>query len=264
MKSLRILFVASLIPFLSACRSAPPAGPPVLIRQQFTLTGASRCDTTVNKGVDVSVGYFQLQDNTEGAQKINDSLRMLAVGSITGWLDSATVAANPDARTDLSKAAALFAADYRAVTSDVGGLGSCWELKTETDTTYASASVLTARMETYAYTGGAHPNSNASFYMFDRQTGRPLSLTDVVSDTTALLNVVEQAFRRQQELLPRANLEERGYFLRDGRFFLPDNVGMSREGMVFYYNPYEIAAYALGPIEVIVPYTELGGILRTD
>lgn len=267
MKFLRVLFVTSLIPFLSACRQAPPTGPlsaPVLIRQQFTLTGASRCDTLVNKGVDVSVGYFQLQDNSEGARKINDSLRMLAVGSITGWLDSATVAANPDARTDLNRAAALFAADYQAVTNDMGGLGGCWELKTDSDTTYASSTVITARMETYAYTGGAHPNSNLSFYMFDRQTGRTLSLNDVVSDTTALLNVVERAFRRQQELPPRANLEERGYFLRDGRFFLPDNIGMSRVGLVFYYNPYEIAAYALGPIEVTVPYTQLGGILRTD
>ena len=34
--------------------------------------------------------------------------------------------------------------------------------------------------------------------------------------------------------------------------------------MVFYYNPYEIVAYAFGPIEVTVPYNELDGILRTD
>lgn len=263
MKYLHVRILFSLIPLIPACHQAP-LGPPILVRQQYTLTGVNRCDTTDNKGVDVSVGYFQLQEDTDGARKINDSLRQLAVGSITGWLDSATVATHPDARTDLAKAAALFAADYQTVTTDMGGLGGCWELKTQADTISANPKVLTARLETYAYTGGAHPNTNSSFYMFDRETGRPLTLTDLVSDTTALLNVVEQTFRKQQDLLPQANLEDQGYFLRDGHFFLPANIGMSRTGMVFYYNPYEIAAYALGPIEVTVPYDQLGGIIRTD
>lgn len=256
----RLLF--GLVPFFSACRQTP-SGPPVLERQEYTLTGENRCDTTANKGVDVSVSYVLLKDDTDGAHRINDTLQELAVGSITGWLDSTTVAAHPEARTDLARAASLFAIDYQTMTQDMGGLGGCWELKTQADTLYASDDALTVRMETYAYTGGAHPNTNLAFYTFDRESGRALSLKDLVTDTTALLNVVEQSFRRQQGLMPQANLEERGYFLRDGRFFLPANVGMSREGLVFYYNPYEIAAYALGPIEVTVPYNQLSDILRT-
>lgn len=266
MNRFRVLFLFGLIPLFPSCRPAPPASslPPVLIRQQYALTGANRCDTTTNKGVDVSVAYFKLSEDTDGAQKINDSLQYLTAGSITDWLDSATVAAHADARTDPAKAAALFAADYQTMTDDMGGLGGCWELKTEADTLYASPELLTVKLETYAYTGGAHPNSNVALYVFDRETGRTLSLTDLVSDSAALLNVVERTFRKQQDLSSQANLEEQGYFLQDGRFFLPANIGMNRTGMVFYYNPYEIAAYALGPIEVTVPYDQLSGILRTD
>lgn len=256
MKYFLLLVLFGLIALFSACRQAPP-GPPVLIRQQYTLTGAGHCDSTLNKGVAVSIDYFLLRENT-------DSLRKLTVGSITGWLDSTTVAAHPDARTNLAKVTALFAADYQTMTQEMGGLGGCWDLETQTDTTYTNPKVLTVRIETSAYTGGAHPSSNRALCMFDRGTGRALALTDLVSDTTALLNVVERTFRRQQALPPQTNLEEQGYFLRDGRFFLPPNVGMSRTGMVFYYNPYEIASYAYGPIEVTVPYDQLGGILRTD
>lgn len=263
MKYFLILFPFGLIAFLPACRPAPP-GPPILVRQQYTLAGVNHCDTTTNQGVDVSVAYFQLEEDTDGARKINDTLQHLAAGSITGWLDSTTVAAHPDARTDLAKAAALFATDYATLTNDLGGLGGCWELKTQADTVYAGPKALTVKLETFAYTGGAHPNSTLRLYVFDRETGRTLSLTDLVSDTTTLLNVVERTFREQQALLPQTNLEERGYFLRDGRFFLSANVGMSRTGLVFYYNPYEIAAYALGPIEVTVPYNQLDGILRAD
>jgi hypothetical protein len=263
MKALFNLVLFGFVLFVSSCNQTP-SGPPVLSREQYMLAGNNRCDTTTNTGVDVQVSYFKLQEDTDAARKINDSLQQLAVGSITGWLDSTTVADHPEARTDLAKAATLFADDYKTMTSDMGGLGGCWELKTTADTLYASDKALTVRMETFAYTGGAHPNSNLAFFVFDRKTGRTLSLNDLVADTTALLSVVERAFRSQQQLMPNTNLEEHGYFLRDGHFFLPANIGMGRKGMVFYYNPYEIAAYALGPIEVTVPYDQLDGILRTD
>ncbi|GAB2575602.1 hypothetical protein GCM10027190_26720 [Spirosoma areae] len=236
----------------------------MLGRQHYTLTGSTRCDTTINQGVDLSVSYFLLTDDSEGARKINDSLTLLAIDTVVDLLDSATVADHPDAQTNLAKAANLFATDYETVRKDMGNLGGCWEIKTIADTVHAGSKTLTVKYETFAYTGGAHPNSNLSFYTFDRETGRMLTLADMVSDTTALLNVVEKAFRKQQALSSQNNLEEQGYFLRDGRFFLPGNVGMSHEGLVFYYNPYEIAAYAVGPIEVTVPYEQLNGILRTD
>ncbi|MDB5239620.1 MAG: hypothetical protein JWP57_245 [Spirosoma sp.] len=263
MKYPLFLFILCLIPLFPACHHAS-SEPPVLIRQHYVLTGPNHCDTTTNKGVDVTVNYFLLKEDSRGAHTINDSLRRLAVGSITGWLDSTTLAPHLNAQSNLATAATLFAADYETMISDMGGMGGCWELKMQADTLYTSAKALTVRMETYAYTGGAHPNSNRALYMFDRETGHTLSMTDLVSDTTALLDVVERAFRRQQEIRPHTNLEEHGYFLRDGRFFLPANIGLSRAGMVFCYNPYEIAAYAVGPIEVTVPYAQLSGILRSD
>lgn len=261
MKYIPTTLLFGLLLLFHACRQNQ-SGPPQLVRQAYTFSGSSRCDTTTNKGVDVSVSYVLLADDESGAEPINNRLRELAVGSVADWLDSATVATHPDARTELDKAADLFAADYQSMLADMGNLGGCWELKTTADTVFSNPNVLTVRLETYAYTGGAHPNSNQSFYTFDRDTGQPLDLSDMVSDTTALLGVVEKEFRKQQELIPQANLEERGYFLRDGQFFLPANVGLSQRGMVFYYNPYEIAAYAVGPIEVTVPYEQLNGILR--
>ncbi|QHV94046.1 DUF3298 and DUF4163 domain-containing protein [Spirosoma endbachense] len=253
------LFLGSTVLFTSCNHQS---GPPVLERQQYKLAGASTCDTSVNKGVDVSVSYFLLNDDSQAARTINDSMRQISVGSIVDWLDSTTVANNPEARVDLNKAATLFATDYESMMKDMDKLGGCWELKTTADTVYTSSNAITVKIETYAYTGGAHPNSNLAFYTFDRETGKTLALTDLVEDTTALLSVVEKAFRKQQDLLPQYNLEERGYFLRDGRFFLPANIGVGRDGLIFYYNPYEIAAYAVGPIEVTVPYEQLNGILR--
>ncbi|MBN8820921.1 MULTISPECIES: DUF3298 and DUF4163 domain-containing protein [unclassified Spirosoma] len=260
---LYIVLLAGLASTFAACHTTQ-SDPPVLDRQQYTLGSPNPCDTTTNTGVDVSVSYIQLKDDTEGARKINDSLRLLAVNSVVNWLDSATIASHPDVHSNLEKAASLFAKDYEVMRKDMGSLGGCWELETSADTVHVSPRALTVRVETRAYTGGAHPNSNLSFYTFDRETGRTLTLNDMIADTTALLGVLESAFRQQQHLLPQTSLEEQGYFLRDGHFFLPANIGTSREGLVFYYNPYEIAAYAVGPIQVTVPYEKLNGILRDD
>ena len=261
MKSCSISLFLSLFYFFCACHSVSRK-PPGLERQQYIFAGATRCDTTSNTGIDLSVSYIQLKEDSEGARKINDSLRLLAINSVTDWLDGATIASHPDARENLAKAASLFAQDYEEVRKDMGSLGGCWELETTADTLHTGPKALTVKLETHAYMGGAHPNSSLTLYTFDRETGRLLTLADMISDITALLGVLEKEFRQHQNMSPSTNLEEQGYFLRDGHFFLPANVGVGREGLVFYYNPYEIAAYAVGPIQVTVPYEKLDGILR--
>lgn len=250
--------------FLIVACSSPSTAPPELVPQHYELTGSGRCDTTQNRGLDIAVSYFLLKDDSDATRLINDSLRRLATGTVTGWLDasSPSMAQNPDAQTDVAKAATLLAADYNATYVDA--LSGCWELKSKADTTFTNPKLLTVQFESYTYTGGAHPNSNVSLYTFDRQTGRSLTLNDLVADTTALLSAVEQAFRADQKLQPQDNLEERGYFLQNGRFPLPASVGMGREGMIFYYNPYEVAAYAVGPIELTVPYARLKNVLRDE
>lgn len=263
MKYLLAPMLVGLLVSTQSCRQKP-AAPPELVRKQYQFAGESRCDSAANKGVSVSVSYPLLASHEVGAQRINDRLNQLAAASITDWLDSAVVAQNPAARTNLAKAADLFAADYRNMQADMGDIGGCWDLNTTADTVFSNPGVLTVRATVYAYTGGAHPNTNQLLLTFDRETGRELHLTDMVSDTAALLGIVEKAFRKQQQLMPTDKLEEQGYFLHNGQFFLPGNIAPGRQGMIFYYNPYEIAAYAVGPIEVVVPYEKLNGMLRKE
>jgi Protein of unknown function (DUF3298)/Deacetylase PdaC len=231
--------------------------PLTLQRQEFTFNGVGRCDTVTNRGVSIRASYFTLPGNDPASRAITDSLQMLIVGNVTGWLDSATVAAHPAARRSLPDAARLFADDYQALMADNKFMTGCWELETKCDTVFSSRKVLTAQVSTYAYTGGAHPNAYTGYFSFDRKTGHKLRLTEMVSDTTALLRLVEGAFRKQKGLMAGQDLEAEGYFLRDGRFFLPDNVALGRAGLICHYNPYEIASYANGPIEVVIPYGQL-------
>jgi hypothetical protein len=237
---------------------------PALRRQHYVYADSGRCDTTENWGVSVDVRYALLADTTAGSRAINDSLRGLVLNTVSGWLDSSTVAKHPTARTSFAEAARLIVTDYRAMHRRMWAVGGCWELNTRLDTVFANARLLTARLDTYTYTGGAHPNSYTTYISFDRRTGLPLTLNDMVSDTTTLLLAVERAFRQKQGLAPDQDLETEGYFLRDGQFFLPTSFGAGRTGLIFYYNPYEIAAYAQGPIELAIPYESLGELIRRN
>ena len=260
---MRCCFLLFLLVNVTACQFfTRTAAPPVLSHQHFTYAGSGRCDTTTNRGVSVRADYTLLNNGEQYANTINDTLQARIVCNLTGWLDSLSLAQHPQAQKDLKTAATVLAADYHQMQQDVGMLGGCWEIDIRSDTVFTDPKTLTVAFDTYAYTGGAHPNTYRTLLSFDRRTGLPLHLTDLVTDTTALLLIVEQAFRRQQAIKPEQSLEDEGYFLQDGQFFLPQNVAAGRSGLIFYYNPYEIAAYALGPIELIVPYNQLAVLLK--
>jgi hypothetical protein len=72
------------------------------------------------------------------------------------------------------------------------------------------------------------------------------------------------AFRKTENLADTTNLEKAGYFLSNHKFFIPANYAFTREGVFFYYNPYEIAAYARGAITFTIPYSELEGIVKKE
>jgi len=57
--------------------------------------------------------------------------------------------------------------------------------------------------------------------------------------------------------------------MTDAGFFVEyidptDNFYVTKDGMGFFYNQYEVAPYALGPIEIFVSYRDLNRILRED
>ncbi len=264
---MRILFAltfSSLLTGFFACQKPSDQAPPTLKKIAYQYIGEGQCDTITGRGVSVSANYFELVGESSAIQSINGSLQAMVASGITEWIDSVALAQTPTARTDLTTGARLFSVSYQQMGEEGRMFGGCWDLQVQCDTAYSSPTILTVRQETYTYSGGAHPNTQIMLQSFSRRTGHAMQLSEVVSDTTALIDLVEQAFRKQQDIQPGQDLEEAGYFLRDGHFFLPDSFGFSREGLIFLYNPYEIAAYAVGPIQLTVPYVQLKDVLREE
>ncbi len=133
-----------------------------------------------------------------------------------------------------------------------------------------TSKILSLSLSEESYLGGAHPNRQLTYWVFNPQTGKAYSLLDFFKpgSEAALLKKVEAAFRKQQGLSPQQDLTEAGYFFPDNRFVFPKNFAITSEGINFFYNTYEVAAYVVGPIDFTLSYRELSqlipkqGILR--
>lgn len=114
----------------------------------------------------------------------------------------------------------------------------------------------------YAYTGGAHGNGGSSFSCLDVKNKKELKLKDILKiDSARLQPIVEAEFRKQQGLKSTDSLTT---ILFENHLATTDNFYFTNKGIGFYYFPYEVAAYAVGPIHVFVPFASLQRYLAPD
>lgn len=222
------------------------------------------CDTVSNKGVSVLISLWEPTDSGAVATKIREVLTDKAIKRLNSYGDPASALARLEAIKSPKAAFEDFEKNYNDFKKEFPDSPGCWEVELHGDTVMTTSKVMFYQLDHYAFTGGAHPNSFTSYHAFDGKTGEEIEMKSFVADSVALLNLVEKKFRELEKLAPGVDLEDAGYFLANHKFFIPANYVFTPEGVLFFYNPYEIAAYARGPIELTIPYEELKGIIRKE
>jgi hypothetical protein len=113
----------------------------------------------------------------------------------------------------------------------------------------------------YEYTGGAHGNYGTEYFVIDPVAAKRLILDDMVKTEARpiILAQIEEALRNMQELKDGEPLTQGGFF--EDFVNIPENFFLSSEGLGFHWDPYEIAPYVFGPIEVILPYEKITNCL---
>jgi hypothetical protein len=116
------------------------------------------------------------------------------------------------------------------------------------------------------FLGGAHPNSTTRFASFDVRSGRTLTRWDLLREDArdSLDAAGERAFRRVRKLAPDADLAAAGFWFEGGRFKLNENFAVSPTGLLFFFNPYEVAPYALGATSLSLPWAEVMPFVRPE
>lgn len=123
--------------------------------------------------------------------------------------------------------------------------------------TYNKNNILNIVYSGYDYTGGAHGMPLQESEVYDLCTGEQLKLAD-------FLAVEEKTFhdRLYAEFEKRYNENPDNFFEGDSLTYMNDgitldmNFHLGRDGITYYFYPYEVSFYAAGFIETTIPWSD--------
>lgn len=128
----------------------------------------------------------------------------------------------------------------------------------------ADSNVISFTLNNYAYTGGAHGNSDTRGINYNPRTGELISFSDLSEDPAAFH---EDTLAYNQALAKTETYQQRMFSpesITDGSLestlYADDAWYLSTFGLVFMSPPYALGPYAAGTIEFIIPYTDLAGM----
>jgi len=113
----------------------------------------------------------------------------------------------------------------------------------------------------YAYLGGAHPNYYTQAFNFDTNTGKVIKYSDFIKDAATFDKMIADKFIEKIAKISGEQVNIEDFFWGSG-FQLPKNFILGKDALELFYNPYEAAAYAMGEINIKIPYQELEGIIE--
>ena len=125
----------------------------------------------------------------------------------------------------------------------------------------------TLRIDDARYEGGAHGMAARFYRSYDPRTGAVLRLADLIdaAGRDSLRELGEQVFRAERNFDPGVDLKSMGWFVwSENGFELSENFGVTHAGLVFHWNPYDIAPYAAGPSTITLPWESVRRFLRAD
>ena len=115
------------------------------------------------------------------------------------------------------------------------------------------------------FAGGAHPNYATSTFNFDVQNGKELKLADLFQPKSNYLKVIsDYSIAELKKMTGEMSDDE---WIKQGAGAKPENYkswNITKKGLMFNFDPYQVAAYAAGNFNVIVPFNELKPVLSRN
>lgn len=181
-----------------------------------------------------------LSKDVKTTKKINQKIHKTLFTILNGFGDGNGMESN------IQQIGKSFVKDYDAFIKEFPESKQFWTVETYMTKTYNSDSTTTLRIDLEYYSGGAHSNYVTKFLNFKTKSGDSVVLADVFPDTIQLKQALTDALRKTVN----DDLDKTGFFLDDGEIPLTDNFGFTKKGFIFHFDPYMIAPFSLGPIEI--------------
>ena len=109
-------------------------------------------------------------------------------------------------KRSLDEIAQTFIDDYVAFVRDFSDYKLGWYVKVYSEISYESDQVLSFRIDSESFTGGAHPNSGTSLYVVNKETHQELATADIISDTVRFKELLETEFRMRKGIFHKKKI----------------------------------------------------------
>jgi hypothetical protein len=118
--------------------------------------------------------------------------------------------------------------------------------------------------EIYTFTGGAHGMQTKTYYVIDREDLKTLSLADFFREPEGaeLRGFIKEELRRYSGLGSGEPLSAGVFF--DDEPEISANFFVDKEGLGLRWDPYEIAPYSEGGVEIILPWKKIRPLLKHE
>jgi hypothetical protein len=207
----------------------------------------------------------QTEENNKQKLTIDTAYPQLAGGdatraenfnkAVSGFVTSQTAEFKKQHKADLAEIAA------NAADADRPG----YALEISYHTPYADKNLISLLVWTYQFTGGAHGNSFSTTFNYDLSSGRMLKLDDLFQPNSNHLRLISdyclKTLTKELGAVADAN------WLKEGAGPKAENFkswNITPDGLQITFDAYQVAAYAFGPQEVIVPYSVLKSAIKPD
>jgi len=241
--------VALALVFCAACASVEPPSVPAhgVSFSTFSLTESSVFEKTELR-VRIDLPYVAADGNAEAARRINAEILRTALSAC----GNATNAAGAE---NFANGIRRFVADevknFRARQTEIYTAGEepvCTENEISIAGTVrrATPELLVYEIRTVQFFGGAHPSHELHVLNFDPRTGTRITLRDIFKPGSE----PELAKILEREAAKNADVPANGFFPKPAPH---ENFAIEPDGVVFIFNPYEIAPYSSGTIMLKVP-----------
>lgn len=127
-----------------------------------------------------------------------------------------------------------------------------------------TSSMVVAELYSYAYTGGAHGMSTAMYVNWSPSLDKIFTLNDVV--LRGRMKAFEEVLKKKHAQWLKDNefaQADTAAYLETWPFYFSDNVALLQDGIAVTYGHYVLGPYALGMPTIVVPYSELKGVINS-
>jgi len=129
---------------------------------------------------------------------------------------------------------------------------------------YSNENFICLSFANSSFMGGAHGMYSQDYTNVDLNTGEIITVESIFKEDSKeeLNKLVDKYFRESEKIKELGGFEEAGLF--DDKIEASEHFALLEDGILFFYNQYEIAPYAMGTFEFVIPYEDLKPLMLEE